>query len=183
MPALMKKPKKLTLYNEKDFKEIQGMSQIDYAEHRGVSKQMVHKYIHDKGYISLMSNGNLDVVASDAKLEACLDPSRTGNAEEQRGHKKANEPIASVPETFSDRRLYRLNLQIQRDEMDMEKARGKLIYKKPTEEAFAGKITTVINRLQKISRRIAPTLALETDKLKCEQLVDKEIIEAVEEFC
>ena len=73
-------------------------------------------------------------------------------------------------------------MQIQRDEIELKKERGEYINKKKADSAFSGKITAVVRRLQKISKRISPAVAKESDRIKCEDMIFNEIKEAVEEF-
>lgn len=184
----IEKPNKLKLFREEDYKKSNGMTQAEYADHRDITRQAVFKHKH-AGRLVLLDNGNIDVEASDVSLDADLDPAFTGNADEQRGVKKGNVAdgqggidTSLEPETFSDRKLYRLNIQIQRDEIELEKEHDNVVDKRRIEKAYGSKISAVITRLQKIPKRIAPSLAKQTNREECEEMVKTEIKDAVEEF-
>lgn len=176
-----KESDKFELLSPSEYTKAQGVTQADYARHRKITRQMVHKYI-SQGKIIKMDNENIDVEASDERLDDLLDPSFTGNADEQRGVKKEDASMGSCPASFAERKLYRLGLQIQLEEIELKKERGKYIDKKKADSAFASKIISVMRRLQKIPKRISPTVAQETDRIKCEGIILNEIMEAVEEF-
>lgn len=185
MQDVVEKPEKLKLRTEAEYSKNAGMSQTEYAEYRGFSKQAVSKH-KMAGRLVFLDNGNIDVASSDAKLDAEMDPAFTGNADVQKGCKRGFDVDVGEghlnPQAFSERKLYRFNLQIQRDELAMEKERGKIVYRISVEKAFSAKILAVITRLQRVPRRLAAKLALESDRLKCETMVERELTEAVEEF-
>ena len=164
-----------------------GMTQVKYAKHWGVSKQAVNDKYIKAGLLTrengaILENGNIDVEVADEILDDVLDPARTGSTGGQESGKKGDRLTGNDTKTFSARKLYRLNLLIEREEREMEIDEGKVVYRKPARSAYGAKVGAVINRLRKLSKRIAPALAKETDPHKCEMMVKAEIKEAVAEF-
>ncbi len=181
MSSLMEIPEKLTLYNDREFKKKQGMSQTDYGLHRGISKQAVFKH-KMSGRLVLLATGYIDVEASDKLLDACLDPSFTGNAEMQKGRKKKNGGMSPEPESLSDRRLYRLNLQIQREETLIKKDAEELVEALKIKNAEIAKVHAFRDRMRRIPDRIDAKIAAESDQFKCNEIVKKEINNAMLNF-
>lgn len=178
MQDLNGKQEKLKLLSEVEYCKLAGMTQAQYAKHRNVSRQMVYKYIHDNKYIDLMPNGKINVEAADEMLENKLDPTFTGNVEEQRDA-KANKINRN---SLHEMKRIQLSYKIKREKLEFEKSLGNVIYKKQTANAYSNKVSAVINRLQKIAKRIAPAIAKESDMYKCEKMINTEIKDAVEEF-
>lgn len=178
MTATIEKDNKLSLLSEEDFEKSQGVIQSRYAEMRGVTRQMISKYIASdlltKGR-GILPNGNIDPEAADIELEEKLDPAFIKNQENR------SNP-ANDKETFHNEKCKKEKVQRKLLELDLKTKSGEYINKKKADIAFSSKITAVVRRLQKISKRISPAVAKESDRIKCENMIFNEIKEAVEEF-
>jgi oligoribonuclease (3'-5' exoribonuclease) len=184
-PATIDKTDKLELLSEAKFEEKQGVSQAEYARMRNMTRQNVHKHIQS-GIITTLPNGNIDPEAADKEMADKLDPAHAqGN--------KGTEHIAPTngkgakgedSNTFNFNRIKTLEkgYDVKIKELAYKKMAGEVVNKKKVESAFSSKITAVVRRLQKISKRISPAVAKESDRVKCEAMILNEIKEAVEEF-
>ena len=178
--ATIEKDNKLSLLSEDDFEKSQGVTQSRYARMRGVTRQMISKYIASnlltKGR-SILPNGNIDPEAADIELDEKLNPAHIKSEENGSQSNPAN-----GKGTFHNEKRKREKVQRQLLELELKKKSGEYINKKKADIAFSSKITAVVRRLQKISKRISPAVAKESDRVKCENMIFNEIKEAVEEF-
>lgn len=180
MTATIEDQNKLNLQTEDDFEKSQGVRQAKYGQMRGVSRQMVLKYVANgmltvgRGIISNSPSVRIDPEAADAELDEKLNP-----AFSDKGGK------SSVPTgngSYYDEKSRKEKVQRELLELELKRKSGEYINKKKAETAFSSKITAVVRRLQKISKRISPAVAKESDRIKCEEMILNEIKEAVEEF-
>jgi DNA-binding XRE family transcriptional regulator len=171
--ATMEKENKLTLRNEEDYEKGEGITQSQYAQRRGISRQAIHKHVKN-GVITLLPNGKIDPEAADIELAEKLNPAfkKTDENEKPNGNGLL----------YHNEKAKKEKAQRQLLELDLKKKSGEYINKKKAANAFSGKITAVVRRLQKISKRISPAVAKESDRIKCEEMIHNEIKEAVEEF-
>ncbi len=187
MTVMEKTGNKLKLYGDPDeYKQAQGMRPVEYAEHQGISKQAVHKH-KLAGRLVFLENGNIDAEASDANLDAELDPTYTGNAGLQKGVSKGKggkggNDDGDLNTIKKKLQIERLRNQIEEEKFEMAKNLDMIIYKGPTEKYIAGKITTVTNHLKQLPMRVAAKLAEETDIKKCGSIVEAELMDIMEGF-
>ena len=180
--ATMEKTEKFSLQSEEEFEKLQGVTQAKYGRMRGVSRQMVLKYVANemltvgRGIISNSPTVRIDPEAADAELADKLDPAFKKSEGEQ--------PFAPTNGngSYLNEKYEKTKVERELLVLELKKKSGEYINKKKAETAFSGKITAVVRRLQKISKRISPAVAKETDRIKCEEMILNEIKEAVEEF-
>ena len=175
MTATIEKTKKLELFTDDEFKEKQGVSQAEYGRMRDMSRQNVFKHVQN-GVITLLPNGNIHPESADKELADKLDPAFTPAAFD--GKQAAGAKAGS----FHDEKTKKEKTQRELLEIELKKKRGEFVDKVKTKNAYSNKITAVVRRLQKISKRISPAVAKESDRIKCEDMIFNEIKEAVEEF-
>lgn len=179
--ATIEKPDTLSLQSEVEFEKSRGITQARYARMRGVSRQMVLKYIENgmltegRGIITTSPSVRIDPDEADVELAEKLDPAFTKKDEE-------GEKLNGNGLLYHNEKARKEKAQRQLLELELKKKSGEYINKKKAASAFSGKITAVVRRLQKISKRISPALAKESDRIKCEEMIYSEIKEAVEEF-
>ncbi len=168
---------KLELLNEEDFEKSQGVTQSRYARMRSVTRQMISKYIKNDLLTEgrgILPNGRIDPEEANIELDEKLNPTFSN---------KGVSPYAPTKTgSFHDEKCKREKVQRKLLELELKKKSGEYINKKKADIAFSSKITAVVRRLQKISKRISPAVAKEGDRIKCENMIFNEIKEAVEEF-
>lgn len=183
MTVTMEKEKtenKFSLQSEEEFEKSQGVTQAQYGRRRGVARQMVLKYIENgqltlgRGIISISPTVRIDPDAADIELDEKLNPAFKKT---EKGEKPNGNGLLYHNEKAKKEKVQRALL-----ELELKNKSGQYINKKKAEAAYSGKITAVVRRLQKISKRISPAVAMESDRIKCEEMILDEIKEAVEEF-
>ena len=172
----MEKPDTLSLQSEEEFEKSQGITQSQYANRRGISRQAIHKHVKNS-VITLLPNGKIDPEAADIELEEKLDPAFRQDSKGERPFAPTGNGLLYHNEKAKKEKVQRMLL-----ELDLKVKTGENINRKKAEGAFSNKITAVVRRLQKISKRISPAVAMESDRIKCEEMILNEIKEAVEEF-
>jgi transcriptional regulator with XRE-family HTH domain len=178
--ATIDKKETFSLQSEEEFEKSQGITQAQYGRRRGVSRQMVLKYVANgmltvgRGIISTSPTVRIDPEEADIELDEKLNPAFKKTEE---GEKPNGNGLLYHNEKARKEKAQRMLL-----ELDLKVKTGENINRKKAESAFSNKITAVVRRLQKISKRISPAVAKESDRIKCEEMIHNEIKEAVEEF-
>lgn len=181
-----------------------GITQSAFAARRGVSEPMVSRWKR-RGLLVLDADGKVLEAASNARLDAFLDPGRGGDrtgrqrapAAPQAPHGATGPASATGPTSaaqaggdgLSALDDDRLNYQreaardkrasaIQR-EMEIAKEAKTLLPAAGVANRIHHHVRKALDVLASRRRRLAPTLALETDPRKVEQLLE----ESDREFC
>jgi hypothetical protein len=148
------------------------VSQYKYAEMIGRSRVYVNRLVHD-GVITLF-NGKINPEVANQQI---LENTSPQNKPDKKGARSGTND-----DTLNSAKLAEKRLNNQLLEIELKKKQGQYIDSEKAGKAFSNKITAVVRRLQKISKRISPAIALESDRIKCEEMIYNEIKEAVEEF-
>lgn len=171
-----------------------GITQAAFAALRGVSEAMVSRW-KTRGMLVLDREGRVLPSASNARLRATLDPGRGGDRTgRQRAPAAAGAPSArpgatAAPEGGYEADPERLNYQREaaRDkrasamqrELELAREAGDLLHAADVTNRIAHHVRQALDVLASRRRRLAPTLALETDPRRIEQLLE----ESDREFC
>ncbi len=151
------------------------VSQKKYGEMRGYSRVYINRLVREKGVITLV-NGKIKPELADRQILEYTSP-RNKSLESSKGENSGTNGDKLIDVKIEKERFARDLLEI-----DLKRKSGQYIDKKKAATAFSNKITAVVRRLQKISKRISPSIAKESDRIKCEDMIFNEIKEAVEEF-
>ena len=160
------------------------LSQKDFAALRGVSEPMVVKWKR-KGRLVMSEDGKrVRVAESIALLEATRDPGRGGDRTGKAAAAPQGAASAPVPPDGSDLNYQREAARDKRAsamqrELELAEKAGALVVSVDVEHRIAGHVRAATDYLASSRRRIAPTLALEADARKVEQLLE----ERDREFC
>lgn len=150
------------------------VSQYKYADMIGRSRVYVNRLVHE-GVITLF-NGKINPEVANQQILENTSPRNNPD-------KSGKGPTNGIGiETLNGVKIEKERFTRDLLEIELKKKSGESINRKKAAIAFSNKITAVVRRLQKISKRIAPAVALENDRIKCEQMIYNEIKEAVEEF-
>ena len=160
------------------------LSQKEFAALRGVSEPMVVKWKR-KGRLVMTEDGKrVRVAESIALLEATRDPGRGGDRTGKPPITPPGGAGATVPADNGDLSYQREAARDKRAsamqrELELAEKAGALVVSVDVEHRIAGHVRAAIDYLASSRRRIAPTLALEADARKVEQLLE----ERDREFC
>ena len=128
MQELLEKPEKLTLLAPDEYKSVRGMTQTEYAKHRGVSRQAVFRH-KMAGRLVCTERGFINVAASDEALKAVLDPAFTARPE------ASNDKINLKRTSFDKSKAKEKQYQAALLELDYLAKNKKLVSAKGVEKA------------------------------------------------
>jgi hypothetical protein len=140
------------------------MDQVQYARHRGTSKQYINKLKHVG--ILVMRAGKIDVRASDQVLD--------------------DRPLPEIPDptpgdgapqrtTYSEARTIRTIFQAKLARLDFETKEGKLIDAEDVRQRVAGHVDQIRGGLAALVDRLTPMLTKESDAKKVHAIMKREI--------
>lgn len=174
---------------------MQGLSQGQYAKHRGCSRPYISKLVK-QGKIPTLPDRSIDPEAADEALRKIADPARTKAEKPQpRGKAKARpkakakakaepEPDLKGPDilTFADAKAkhesYRAKLAKLKYEQESKKLVDRDLVVKTA--ATAGRIA--VTRFMALPTKLAPILKAETDQRVIHDLLESEIRTVITEF-
>lgn len=160
------------------------LSQKDFAALRGVSEPMVVKWKR-KGRLVMTDDGKrVRVAESIALLESTRDPGRGGDrtgkpAGAPHSASGAQAPLESGDLSYQREAARDKRASAMQRELELAKDAGALVLAIDVEHRIAGHVRAAIDYLASSRRRLAPTLAIELDARKVEQLLE----ERDREFC
>ncbi|HSQ20461.1 MAG TPA: hypothetical protein VLR92_08800 [Blastocatellia bacterium] len=163
------------------------MSYREFAEHRGVNYASVRRWL-DQGYVKQISNGRIDVAASDAILDARA-PAGPGSKSVLAGNDsaQANDSAikfdANAPFTASEAARRKANLALKEAELEFALKAGALVRIEDATAAFTEQASIVRDRLLAIPSSMAPRLLHQTNVADVEHLLSVAINFALEELC
>lgn len=144
-----------------------------YAKHRGVSPEMVSKYVK-QGLITV-KNGKIDPIQADKELEANLHPSHVTSSPENgkkggrpKGGGKPRIPSASsLPPgqsqdhgaSFASSRAAKEFITASLKKLDLEERRGQMINAEDLKAEFAKLFVDIKTRIRAIASKIAQEVA------------------------
>ena len=146
------------------------LTPADYARHRRVSRQAVHKAIAE-GRIPLV-RGRIDRVAADRDWEDNTEPpiSGAGGADSASG--------ATFNQARTLHQVYRARLA----RLDFEERQGKRIDRQEFLQAADDHGRRVKDALMALPGRLGPRVAAEGSRVKCERLILAEVRRLCEEL-
>ncbi len=141
------------------------MTQKEYADHRGCSKQYVNQLVR-KGKISLV-DGKIDPVVADEALAKASDPAR--NRELQTGPQDnslkrtafASDSSPSATARFAKVRTAREHYKALRERLDYERTAGNLVSTREVEDAGFEAGRVIREAFQQSAGKIAGVVAAE----------------------
>lgn len=132
------------------------LTQKDYAERKGWSKQYVNQLVR-QGRISLI-DGKVDPVTADAALANSRDPSRSMRAPRVSEPVNSRETSSNQPQhTYTKVRTLREHYRTMREKLDYEAAANKVVNREEVSTA----LTTAARHLRDAALTLAPGLAAE----------------------
>lgn len=157
-----------------------------YAAHRGVSPSLVTKW-GQQGMLVLNDDGLVDVVATDAKLDAQLDRSRGGRGgRPDRGRgtpaQDSREPSDGEPESFASARAKREAAQAGLAQLELRKRTGAMVDSGRVTLGETAVFTALRQRIETLPAALAARLAAESDVRKCHALMSAEIRDALNDL-
>lgn len=149
------------------------MSKTQYAKARGVSTESVRKWKH-RGWLVLTSDGKVDVEKSDARITA-MRSNRGGD------HSKpaAEKPAGSRDTVFHDAKLREQVARADMAELERDEKAGRLVLRAAVEKAARDDGVRLRDAVISVPVRIASRLALESDPVEVERLLDAELRRAL----
>lgn len=159
------------------------MDATEYANHRGVSKAMVSKYLRAGMIPSARRVGRsyeIDPETADRELEANL--YRTSNVRPVTSPAPGAPPRQDTPRlpSLTENRNIREYYAARIAKLEYEQRAAKLIPKDELRMKLAKLHLAVRDNLRTIPDRVAPVLAAETDQAKIHAMLLKEIGQALE---
>jgi hypothetical protein len=155
------------------------LSKSDFARHRGVSPAMVTNW-KKSGRLVLTLDGQVDVKASDALLDAGNDPSRggtVGRSTKQRPQEAATAPAGgSATQSFTEVRTEREKFTLKTQELEYRIAAGEVVERSEYNRGLVANVGPTIQRIDTMDARLAARLAAETDVRKCGDMLREESI-------
>lgn len=151
-------------------------TQSEYADHRGVTKQAVHKALA-RGRIQL-ANGLIDFAAADASWEANTDVARLrprAAALEEPEAAAATEPAEPAGLSWAKVRAAREVYQMRLAKLDWEERSGALVRADEVRAAAFRAGRAVRDALASIPPRIAPLLHAAPDVSAVERILMEEL--------
>jgi hypothetical protein len=154
------------------------MDQVQYAKHRGKTKQYINKLV--KAGVLIMRGGKIDVRASDQ----VLDDKPLPEIDEPPAARTMT--TARTPEdgqqrtTYAEARTIRTVFQAKLARLDFETRQGKLIEAEGVRLRISEHVRALRDGLLGLPDRLASTLAAETDQRKVHVLLRTEITRELE---
>ena len=160
------------------------MTAGEYASHRGVSDSYVRRLRRDGRLV--LRDGQIDVLASDAALDATGDPLRGGKSD--RG--AADMPPAGGGAGAGDLSGGSLREAMRRErwakarqaELELGRLAKQLVEVRHVERVVFTLARQTLQRLRAIPARVSPALAAELDPRLCEALIEDEIRKVAEDL-
>ncbi len=164
-----------------------------YAEHRGCSRNAVHKALKE-GRITREADGKIDPVKADAAWIANSDPTQVEvqNTRQRHSAKKKStssrqteEKEPTSPEggpTYIQSRAIRELYVARLRKLEYEEKAGKLIPVDKVTVRWFNLSRQLRDQLLSIPNRIDAMVAAESDRFKVNQMITEEIARVLEEF-
>jgi len=178
------------------------MSMVEYARHRGITKQAVSKLVKEDR-LFLTEDGRINVGISDALLDASPRTVKPGETDPQKGQQKRRatkkgkkkvrvrgidslsakekaglKSALGYPEARARLTKYKAALA----KLELEEQKGKLVRtSKIKKEAFECARRTR-NKVLSVVDRVSGIIAAESDEMKIKETLDKELRQALEEL-
>ena len=146
------------------------LTPADYARHRRVSRQAVHKAIAE-GRIPLV-RGRIDRVAADRDWEENSEPPAPAAAGTEPGNAA----------TYNQARTLVQIYRARRERFELEELEGKRVDAQETLQAADDYGRRVKDALMSLPGRLGPRVAAESSRVKCEQLILAEVRRLCEEL-
>ncbi|MBF0583885.1 MAG: hypothetical protein HQL80_06560 [Magnetococcales bacterium] len=179
------------------------MNVAEYARHRGVSHVAVLKAIKS-GRIKKEADGKINPTKADKEWEENTDPSRqrarpvstvspapkseplgTAVPAVPKAVQPAADPViksVKMMPTYAENKAAHEFYKAQAARLAFEKMRKNLVDRKTVDDEIFAENRRVRDRLQNIPGRVAPIVAAITDTRQIEQVLSKEIYEALMEL-
>lgn len=152
------------------------MTKKEYAQHRGISQPMVSKLVREDR-ILVTDDGKIDCEISDLLLDGFSEsPLRNPNPRDE---------LKSKLETVTDYATQRALLTQYKAELaklDLQKAKSESIDRASTIQVAFSTARRTRDAALRISDRLTPILAAESDHTKIHNILDTEIRQALEEL-
>ncbi len=162
-------------------------SQAAYARHRkergliGGTRRAVQKALAS-GRITAGSNGQIDFERADRDWEQNLNhrkrPARREQSQVQ-PHESSSPSGDISTESFLEAQRRHEWLKVQKEELALCKRRGELAEVSEIEEVWGHIVSATQDRLLGLPGKLAPRLASVVDVHECQQLLDREIRQAL----
>lgn len=160
------------------------MTQVEYAEHRGVAKSYITK-LKKEGRLVLDSSGLVDVAASDRKVASTSDPARDDVAERHAVSRQTSvSPERSaadmVGNSYQQARAVKEKFLALEAKRAYEQAIGQLREAREVEGLAATAMTELRLRLENLATSLAPMVAGMQDEAKVRAVLQDHFAHALE---
>jgi hypothetical protein len=148
------------------------VSKAEYARHRGVSGAAVSYWSRDGKIV--VTDGKVDVEASDTMLAKTLHPIHGGKREPSNG-RTAESRLSPAGINLVGSKTRQATVTAELLELRLSKERGEVHSSARCAQAIAAALAGPLSRLRSIGARTAPTLAAETNVKRIQDIVDDEV--------
>lgn len=167
-------------------KSATGVTQAEYARHRGVARPTIHRLYHG-GSLVLHADRTIDVAASDAALAVSFDPTRGGKGGGGilTRAAQAEEVDPETPargDTVTESKRLSAYYKAKTDEAEYRKRIGELGELAKMRSGAAEAFGALARALEQSRARLAPLLAAESDERAVYELMGKEQDAALSEL-
>jgi hypothetical protein len=181
------------------------ISQREFARRNGVSAEAIRRAVKIGRLPS--TNGQLDATKAQLKWDSIKDPQRAGkklrrhstevsgaslaqpappaptiNPAAQAGVDKATSPQVPAERTYDDAKTQREYLRVERERLALDQSRGELVNAADVRKEISEMILQARAKLLRLGHKLAPRLALETDRGVCQALLQTGIDEALQDL-
>jgi len=140
-----------------------------------VTPRAVKKAV-ESGRIKLTADGRIDPIQADKDWDANTAPDSRSTTRKKSTAKKDNKVVYAKERANREWALARLA------RLELKEKSGKLIDREKVTSAYSKMVSAARNRLLGIKAKLAPAVAIETDPVVCELLIETEIMQALEEL-
>ena len=147
------------------------MNQVEYAAHRGVSKQAVSKKIKAGAipYESVKGRKLIDPAAADAAWDANSNPSQ------KRGADPDPIPPAPPPDgTVASAQRQKVQAEAELKVLELRKKRGEVLERSSVEAQVFEIVRMCRDQLLALPSKLAPQVSVETDQVKVFDILERE---------
>jgi len=157
-----------------------GMTQAEYAAHRGVRPSYITK-LKQEGRLVMTDDGRVDADASDARIGNTSDPGRDDVADRHQANRSG---VQSAPDgvgnSYQAARAVKERFLALEAKRSYEQAMGLLRDGREVESIVAAAMTELRQRLESMAGTMAPELAAMTDEGRVRAYLRDEISHALE---